>query len=218
VSLPWRACGRDRAVNAMIREFRVTQFRAQLCLARGAVDGALLSRLIAGHDLGFRAADASGDAFARGGVPFGEEALARLAAAGGVGWAEVSGGEGRELSLGGIAGRSVDQLIWRTDGMPSDLSMAEAVAALPGFTAGHLSDAEDVFCSRRPRPRPICRAACRTTTFPRSRAGSSRARTRRSTPRTTPGAVSRSVWFGAGAFALLDRDRLRALPVGEIEE
>lgn len=199
----------------------------QLCLSHGAIDGALLTRLIADYDLGFDPERLYCEPFAPNGEQFRPNVLSRLASVPGpLASAGVEGAEGGEFDLGRFRGFG-EQLIWRPERLPVDRSLIEAVIRLPGFKAGYWSDAEDVQWQSEESIQVYERAGRPHSHLPRTEGVLPMDREiidiSINPGRRTPldGIwlfAAAEMWFGAGAFRYLDRDRLLRLPVGGVAE
>jgi hypothetical protein len=196
-------------------------------MADGTVDGPLFARLIEDLDLGFTPATLSSSETARGGVRFSARALGRLAAERELAWARVEGADGGEFALAGIAGQVVTQLIWRCEGAGHD-GLVEAVARLPGFNAAYRGDADDVYWQSETSIEAYEAAGRPHARLPKVEGGFFPGEDEQIDVSANPGrrtpydgillwAASR-MWFGARAFEHLDRERLVALPVGEVVE
>lgn len=199
----------------------------QICLAPGMVGGSLFARLVKDHDLGFTPATVSWSVGGRGGKRFSDEALARLAATRDVDWARVQGEDGEEFSLTGIAGHPVRQLLWRSDRAGSE-DLVPAVVELPGFNAAYCGDADDVYWQSETSIEAYESAGRPHDALPKREGGFFPGEDEEIDVSVNPGrrkpydgillwAASR-MWFGARAFEHLDRERLLALPVGEVAE
>jgi len=166
---------------------------AQVCFAEGSIDGELLAQLAGEVPLGFTPRTLMCDALPRA-VRYGPKALERLAAVGRFTYAEIidSRDEGHEFSVSNSGG-FVQQLLWN----PAESASIEPITALPGLNAAYFGDSDDA--------------------FEQSHVGSD------SWGRRVPLAgiwlwAASTMWFGPGAFGLIDRARLLTLPVGEVGE
>jgi hypothetical protein len=169
---------------------------AQICFAEGSIDGELLARLAGEVPLGFTPRTLMCDALPRA-LRYGPKALERLAAVGRFSYAEIidSRDEGHAFSVSSLGGLA-QQLIWD----PADGASIEPLTALPGLNAAYFGDGPD---ARR-----------------QSRYGEDLARNWGR--RIGVGGIwlwaPATMWFGPGAFGLIDRARLLSLPVGEVSE
>jgi hypothetical protein len=197
----------------------------QVCLAAGTVDGPLFARLIEDHDLGFTPAKLLSSETSRDGVPFDANALGRLAATRELAWARVVGADGGEFALTGIAGQPVTQLVWQGERAGHD-GLVEAVAELPGFNAAYRGDADDAYWQSETSIEAYEAAGRSHAHMPKVEGGFFPGEDEEIDVSANPGrrtpydgillwAASR-MWFGARAFEHLDRERLLALPVGEV--
>jgi hypothetical protein len=203
----------------------VTNVVADICFALDSIDGAALAEIVREHDLGFRATRVETDTWkARAGA----KALERLAASGRIATAELTDTD-YDHNFGAYRMAGVMQhLSWHPED-PAVLRPAiEAITRRPGFSAAYLSDLDD--------------ASWQSETFISNYEsfGRPHEHLRKRPGGLTPGETesidisehwgrmvateglwlwaASSMWFGAGAFERLDRERLRALPVGEVTE
>jgi hypothetical protein len=197
----------------------------RVCLAPPTVDGPLFVRLIEDHDLGFTPATLVASETRR--RRFDARGLRELAATPELAWARVEGRDGGELSLTGIAGHAVAQLIWSGDGVGHD-GLVDAVAELPGFHAAYRGDADDAYWQSETSIEAYESAGRAHAHLPKVAGGFFPGEDEQVDVSANPGratpydgillwAASR-MWFGAKAFEHLDRERLLALPVGEVVE
>jgi hypothetical protein len=198
----------------------------QLCLEPDSIDGAAFAALVRHRELGFEPATISSSFLGTDdAVPFDDLTLDRLATAKRLVAAEVMEDMDRTLSVSGIAGHAVDQVIWEGPALPSD-AFVEQVVLHPAFRAGHAGDDKDMFWQSESSLRAYRAHGRSHDHLPKVPGGFfpgeheeidvSRNPGRRSAVDGIWLCAAATMWFGEYAFTLLNRDRLMATPVGEV--
>ncbi len=198
---------------------------AQVCFAQGVIDGPLFSQLVTRHDLGFEPHELSCNGRS---MRYGAAALRLLGEARDVWSARVTGAEEQMVALGGIASRPVDQVIWTAPTLPADFGLLEELTRLPGFHAAYLSDADDVRWQSETSIEAFEAAGRDHSAVPKIGGGFFPGEEEEIDISGNPGRAvpldglwlhaASTMWFGPGAFKLLDRDRLFSLPEGRVDE
>jgi hypothetical protein len=199
---------------------------AQLCFAEDVIDGALMARLVSDHELGFTPKTLESDRFRD--LRSGPKALERLASTGRFSHAQLHDGE-QEASFGvsRVGGHQLQQLVWvpeRPDVLPDAV---EEITRLPGLTAAYLSDDGDAFWQSTSDLSTYAVWGRPHDHLPKVAGGPAGAAESIDISRNWGRRIlfadlwlwaAARMWFGPGAFKWLDRDRLLALPVGEVTE
>ncbi len=184
---------------------------------------AVVADLIESGDLGFVPAKIGTDQFGRAaGVKYSAKSVGRLRALKDVAWVSVEGDGGR-FELGGIAGWPAQVLILESEGWPPE-QLIEKAAVLPGFVAALVGDGDDVFWQSADQVNTYeihGRAwehlpKVHDEVFDRDKIDVSGNPGRRA---PAPGMwlwAASKIWFGPGAFALVERERVLTLPVGRV--
>jgi len=193
-----------------------------LCFLKGSVRTSVFADLIEDHDLGFEPEKLRTDQFGRaGGVKFSAKNVDRLRSAKDWGSAAVEGPDG-SIRLAG-SGQIGQLIIWDTQTRPP-VGLIEAVVGMPGFSAALVGDKEDGFWQSADQINTYevsHRAWEHLPTvwddvFERDKIDVSNNPGRRvPTPLMWLWAAS-EMWFGPGAFRILDRDRLVEAPALEV--
>ncbi|MGY0387705.1 hypothetical protein ACWZJV_12100 [Nocardioides sp. WG-D5] len=178
------------------------------------------------RDLGFHASRVRSNLLpGRRPVPYARKVVDQLAKDHRPSATTVEADDGQRFQLTGIAGWPAQVIILETAKWP-DEGLIRAGAALPGFTSAMVGDADDVFWQSEEQVTTY-EAFGRgwghlpTTydeTFECEKIDTSGNAGRR-TP--APGMwlwAAATMWFGADAFRIVDRERLMALPVGSLSE
>lgn len=194
-----------------------------VCFEPASLSPAVVADLIESEDLGFVPVRIGTDQFGRsGGVKYSAKSLVRLRALKDVAWVSVEGDGGR-FEVGGIAGWPAQVLVLESQGWPPE-SLIEAATVLPGFVAAMVGDGDDVFWQSADQVntyevhgRPWEHLPkVRDEVFDRDKIDISGNPGRRV---PAPGLwlwAASKIWFGPGAFALIERERLLKLPVGKV--
>jgi hypothetical protein len=199
----------------------------QFCLAFGAVTPERFEYVATNLDLGFEPTRV----FTRSGP---QQGISWQEAIDGRGnglrdWMRVEGPGDAALALGGIAGRTCDQIVWQTEDAPTGDGMIAAITRLPGFTAAYMGDADDVFWQSETSIDTYERLGRSHAGLPRHPFdGGFPWETEQIDVSQNPGRrtplngiwlwAAARMWFAAPAFFYLDRERLAKLPVGTVQE
>ena len=196
-----------------------------VCFLPGTLVPADLIGLVERHDIGFEPEEVRSDALGGGSRRFSAQVAERVARSPIATSLAVTGERSMSLRLGAIAGYPGQVLISETERfLPPGL--VDEVSTWPGFVAALAGDGDDVFWQSADQvntyelhDRPWRHLPTMTDeVFNRPKIDVSRNPGRQTpVPMMWLWAASR-MWFGAGAFALIDRERLLASPVGRINE
>jgi hypothetical protein len=199
---------------------------AQVCFPEDLIDGALLARLLSEHELGFTPTLLECDRFRD--ARWGPKALERLAGTGRFLSAEAHDADhDAYFSVGRMGGHQLQQLIWLPI-EPEVLRAVEAITRHPGLIAAYVGDDDDAFWQsetsiatyeQRGRPHAdLPKVAGGALPWETESIDTSRNWGRRVVFADLWLWAAATMWYGPGAFKWLDRDRLLALPVGEVTE
>jgi hypothetical protein len=196
----------------------------QLCFAPGSFRGSEFARIVRDSELGFEPRTVTASHLSSE-VRFDEKALDRIAAADDLRHARVIGNEDEYLLLGGIAGRDLQQIIWRGPAAPPE-SLVKTLTREGEFNAGHLGDAEDIFWQSETSIATYKLESRRHDHLPKRPGGifpgeSEEIDVGRNPGRAAPGdgfwlCAAPVMWFGRGSFGVLDRTRLESTPAGKV--
>lgn len=158
-------------------------------------------------------------------VPFSRKVVDRLAKEHRPSATTVEGDDGQRLQLTGIAGWPAQVIILETAERP-DEGLIRAGAALPGFTAALVGDGDDVFWQSEEQVatyEAFGRGWSHLPTIYDDTFECEKIDTSGNAGRRTPAPgmwlwAAATMWFGADAFRVVDRERLLALPVGSVAD
>jgi hypothetical protein len=200
---------------------------AQVCFSEDVIDGALMARLLSDHELGFTPSVLSCDRFRD--ARWGPKALERLASTGRFGHASAHEADhDGYFSVVRAGGLQMQQLTWQPV-RPDVLEDAvESITRLPGLIAAYLSDDQDAFWQSETGIDAYEQANRPHEHLPKVEGGQlpwetesvdvSRHWGRRIAFADFWLWAAATMWFGPGTLKWLDRERLLALPVGEVTE
>jgi hypothetical protein len=201
----------------------MTDVVGQVCFVEDAIDGALMARIVADLELGLTATMLRCDRFRD--LRWGPKALERLASTPRFDYAAVTDSGDNEFSVNRMGGH-MQQVIWRP-ATPGVLAEGiESVTRYPGFNAAYLGDATDAqwqsetaVGNYEAAGRPHDHLAKREGGLLPWETESIDISEHWGRSIVVDGLwlwAASTMWFGTGAFKLLDREGLRSLPVGEV--
>lgn len=194
-----------------------------LCFLPNSLGYSDVARLLRAHDLGFSPTRLRTDRFGRpGGVQFTAKALDRLGSLPEIGSVRAEG-DGGSWNLGGHGGGPGQTVVWKTVAAPP-VGLIEAVSGLVGFTGALMGDADDVFWQSADQVNTY-QVKGRAwehlpkvwdEVFERDKIDVSANPGRAvAVPCLWLWAAAR-MWFGPGAWSVVDRDKVVSSPVGEV--
>jgi hypothetical protein len=198
---------------------------AQVCFSEYLIDGAMLARMLSNHDLGFTPDVLSSDRFRD--ARWGPKALERLASTGRFGHASAHEADHHGyFSVGRMGGHQMQQIVWQPARPGVVPEAVEPITHLPGLIAAYLSDDQDAFWQSETGINAYEQAGRPHDHLPKVEGGALPWETEsvdisRHWGRSLVFAdfwlwAAATQWLGPGAFKWLDRERLLALPVGDV--